>query len=109
VVLVYSNGVVAALSRSNITFSLLSISRPNVSNFYTDPNLLDFVLASKVRLGFQGYNFNSSDARHYYYGLYEVLISGRSAVYLYAVKEVLFTRCSCASKYLLASLQSTFS
>ena len=70
---------VIAYSKGNITFNILAgnpVARPGYNNFYNTPALFDFVKASQIKLGMQGHYYVTQE-RHEYYGLYEVIVTGR--------------------------------
>jgi len=66
----YSNG--------NITFTLLSASRPQATDLYNSSALQEFILARAVRLTMKDhYYVDPSDVRHQYYGIYEITVTAR--------------------------------
>lgn len=66
-------------SKSNITFQLLApepVARPGYNDFFNTPELLEFVLATQVRIRMQGH-YHVSNTRHQYYGIEEVTVNTR--------------------------------
>ena len=74
-----SNGLLTPYSNGNITFIIASsepVRRPGYNSFNSDPALLDFATASSIRIRMQDHYY-VTNARHRYYALYELTVSGR--------------------------------
>ncbi|KAJ8045141.1 Usherin [Holothuria leucospilota] len=87
-------------SKSNITFQLLApepVARPGYNDFFNTPNLMEFALATQVRIRMQGH-YHVSNPRHMYYGIEEVTVNTRCQCNGYAESCNILTnpyKCNC--------------
>ena len=73
-----SVGLLVPYSTGNITFTVLTASRPQAAELYNSSALQEFMLARAVRLAMKDHYYVSpSDTRHHYYGVYEIAVTAR--------------------------------
>ena len=69
-------------SDGNITFTVLSANRPQATDPYNSSSLQEFMMARAVQLTMNDhYYVDPSDTRHKYYGIYEITVTARYAVF----------------------------
>ena len=80
----FSGGSIVPYSKGNITFNLLSpepVPRPGHNDFYSTPELFEFVKASAIRVRLRDHYY-VTQFRHKYFGIFEYIVTGRYEYYL---------------------------
>ena len=101
-----SGGLSVPYSNGNITFAVLSASRPQAADPYNSSMLEEFMMARAVRLTMNGhYYVDETDTRHQYYAIYEITVTARYDSAAVNGRYKILPRCTAHSDYLLVKVR----